>query len=290
MKTSKRNFVSLSLIMIMGCVVMYSCKKDNAPANNNGRQHLSIYLGDDPALFDKLLIDIRYVEVKIDTNMNHDEHFGDDDRDEDDDKKDHDKYGKWDTLSIRSGVYDVLQLRNGLDTLLASGAVPTGKIGKIRITLGPNNSVVKDSITYPLQLADGVNHYLYLKLDHHAWDEPASGNLALWLDFDAARSIWERNGKFYLKPVIRFFAKKNTGEIAGKVLPRDARALVFAINGSDTSTAKPEDEGRFEIRGLKAGTYSLFVKAQNGYRDTSISNISVSIGKDTKLNTITLHK
>jgi len=173
---------------------------------------------------------------------------------------------------------------------LASGVVPNGKIGKIRITLGSDNSVVKDSITYPLQLLDGVNHYLYLKLDHHAWDEPASGNLALWLDFDAARSIWERNGKFYLKPVIRFFAKKNTGEIAGKVLPRDARALVFAINGSDTSTAKPEDEGRFEIRGLKAGTYSLFVKAQNGYRDTSISNISVSIGKDTKLNTITLHK
>ena len=61
----------------------------------------------------------------------------------------------WQDLQIRPGVYDLLTLRNGTDTLLASGTIPEGKIKRIKITLGTNNSLVKDSVSYPLNLWKG---------------------------------------------------------------------------------------------------------------------------------------
>ncbi len=39
----------------------------------------------------------------------------------------HDQYGFWDTLAIRPGVYDILKLRNGIDTLLGTVNIPSCK-------------------------------------------------------------------------------------------------------------------------------------------------------------------
>ncbi len=76
----------------------------------------------------------------------------------------------------------------------------------------------------------------------------------------------------------------------GKVFPKDADPIVKAIMGSDTATAIPEDEGEFKIVGLKAGTYQVFIDAQNGYIDTTINNVIVIKGEDTHLSAVTLHK
>jgi len=61
-------------------------------------------------------------------------------------------------------------------------------------------------------------------------------------------------------------------------------------NSGDTAYAIPDKDGDFKIRGLKEGTYSLFVNASNGYRDTTINNIVVKAGKETELKKITLQK
>lgn len=102
-------------------------KKETSSVNNpNSAKQLSLYLTDDPCQFDSVFIDIRTVEVKIDTSKEHmeDDHFGDNDDDKENDHKGHDKFGKWDTLTFNVGIYNVLRLRYGIDTLLGTANLP----------------------------------------------------------------------------------------------------------------------------------------------------------------------
>jgi hypothetical protein len=64
--------------------------------------------------------------------------------------------------------------------------------------------------------------------------------------------------------------------------------MIKAYNATDTAFAMPEDEGEFKIRGLREGTYSLFIDGINGYRDTTINNIAVQRSRETQLGTIRL--
>jgi hypothetical protein len=193
-------------------------------------------------------------------------------------------------LNIRPGVYDLLSLRNGTDTLLASGNIPQGKIKRIKITLGSNNSLVKDSVSYPLHLFPG-DSVITIKLVGNEFDEYLAGHLQLWLDFNIGKSIvLLRNNQFYLRPYIRLFVTKATGSVAGIVVPWDAYPVVSVYNDKDTAYAIPWHDGRFKVRGLAPGTYTVFVNASNGYQDTTISNVSVTARQVTELGKITLHK
>ncbi|GAC1438902.1 MAG: hypothetical protein NVSMB63_03380 [Sediminibacterium sp.] len=274
----------------MVSLLAIACNK-SASSGNAGPKLLAVHLTDDPAMFSSVFIDIKYVEVKIDENLEHDSHFADNDADADDDHLDHDQFGKWDTLSIRPGVYDIMKLRNGIDTILAKGNIPAGRIEKIRLTLGTNNSVIVSNVSYPLVLTPGTNNYVYVKINEDDLDEAPFGQVGLWIDFDLSASIQENNGVFYLKPTLKAFGMEKFGRIEGKVLPVDAHAVVKAYIGKDTATAIPDDgDGDYKIRGLKEGNYSVLFKASNGYRDTTLTNISVRSGKETEIPAITLHK
>jgi hypothetical protein len=65
---------------------------------------------------------------------------------------------------------------------------------------------------------------------------------------------------------------------------------VKVYNATDTSSAFPEKDGKYKVRGLTEGTYSIAFIASNGYQDTTIANVTVNKGKDTKVATVTLHK
>ncbi len=291
MQTVTKKMMGIGTSIIIFFVLILACNKSSNSPAFAGKKALSVYLTDDPAPFSSVFIDIKTVEVKIDEDTNHDSHFGDNDDDKDDDNTDHDQYGKWDTLSIRPGVYSIMNFRNGIDTLLAAGKIPVGKIEKIRLTLGNNNSVVVSNVSHPLLLSPGQNHYVYVKIDDEDLDETGSGQVGLWIDFDLSASIQERQGAYYLKPYLKAFGNEKFGEIKGKVLPTDARSLVKVYSGKDTSTAIPENgSGEFKIRGLREGKYSILFKSFNGYRDTTLNNIEVFKGKETKINTVTLRK
>jgi len=263
-----------------------SCQKNERSAS--GITGLQVYLSDGPGLFDKVNIDVTAVEAKIDTSMGtrHDDRHGDDDDDRDDNRRS-DDFGFWQSLSAKPGIYDVFTLRNGADTLLGTGNV-TGTIRKVRITLGTNNSVVKNGVTYPLVLANETGNYLYVKVrsEHH---HDSASQAKVWVDFDIARSIYEKNGTFYLKPVLRPFCDKNFAAIEGKVLPAAAGAIVKAYNGSDTSTAIPNADGKFKIRGLQPGNYSVLFDGNNGYKDTTV-NVTVTVGREAHIADITLRQ
>lgn len=290
---TKGKLLSLgSMVTIIAMLTFFACSKDDSLKNEDpvlpeGKQQVKLFLTDGPDLFDKVLIDIKSIQVLVDTC---DKSRGDDDHghhDNDDDIK----CANWQTLSITPGVYDLLTLRNGADTLLANGVIPAGKIKRIKIELGTNNSLVKDSVNYPLSLFPGTEATIVLKLKGSEWDEYLPGRNQLWLDFDVARSVIRvRDGKFYLLPVIRIFTVKTTGSLEGKVFPREANSIISVYNATDTGYAIPFINGEFKVRGLQEGTYNVFVNASNGYQDTTITGVEVSRNKETNLKSINLHK
>jgi Domain of unknown function (DUF4382) len=291
MKTWRKPLFYPLLVMAMG-LFFYACQKEASSGGNTipaGKTQLSVFLTDGPLDFQKVLVDIQRIEVKIDTCR----HNGDDDHDGPGCDDDHDSLSShceiWDTLNIHPGIYDLLKLRNGTDTLLASGFILHGKIERIKITLGNNNSVMVDSITHQLHLFNN-QHSLYVNIHREHLDSISSNNFKLFLDFDLSRSIKLIGSEYWLKPVLKPFGEHSSGEIEGKVRPVHSFGTIKAFNATDTAFARPEDEGEFKIRGLRDGIYSLFIDGINGYRDTTITNISVIRGRETNLGTIQLRQ
>ena len=269
------------ITIVTAVVVFYSCQKDVSSGSSNtglDKPHtITVHLTDHPTpVFDSVFIDLRAMEVKLedDTLPN----------------------GGWVSLNIRSGVYNILRFRNGLDTLFATGNLPNGRLKKIRLTLGTQNSVMKNGQSFPLHVKD-EDREVVANLESSNFEITPGGQILFWIDFDAGNSIQVdnsgsgNNNGYRLKSHIKVFTESNTGRIEGSVLPTAADAIVKAIIGSDTTTAIPDDhDGEFKIVGLNAGTYKVLIDGQNNYNDTTINNVIVRNKEDTHLPTITLHQ
>ncbi len=272
-----------------------ACQKDVSPDENlNGKQRVSVYMNDDPVQnFTKVLIDIQYVEVKIDSSHGYGHHHDDDDdHDGDDDHHGFDEFGQWDTLGITPGVYDLLRLRNGVDTLLATGLVGQGRITKLRLTLGTNNAVWTDSThSEPLSICYN-SPYVYLRLSSNSIDTLAGGQSVIHFDFNVQRSIRRLyNGHYCLQPYLRSFCWSRSGQIEGTVSPHNIPTLIAAYGATDTAYAIPFPwSGSYKIVGLDPGTYSVVFDPINPYQDTLITGVQVQQGQETHLPGITLHQ
>jgi hypothetical protein len=302
--TAKLLFASLLTLVFF----LAACKKENSVEIPTGSQNLSVFLTDNPALFDKVLIDIRQLEVCVDTSDHSsagsdddkdDDNRGsggsnddDDDDDKDDDDKNDDHSCNWQNMSIRTGVYDLLTLRNGVDTLLGTAQIAAGRIRKIRITLGANNTLVIDSVSYPLTLGGNGQQSIEIKVSDDDLQMNGNRQGRINIDFDAGRSIISRDNRFFLYPQLKSFCDEKSARIEGRVTPLAAApVLVTVYNATDSSLAIPDaKDGEFKIRGLNEGTYSVSFKGSNGFRDTVINNISLSRGKEFKLPVIQLRK
>ncbi len=288
MKTSKF-FLGLASAVIAMVLVFSACTKSGM----NGNSSVSVLLTDGPGDFDAVNIDIQKVEVKVDKD---EKHKRDDNRNGlDDDKDDHlrnkDDFGEWIDLGFAPKVIDVLTLRNGIETQLGTANIDAGTVRKIRITLGTKNTVVKAGVTSDLLLDSQTSNFLYIQLFDKHRERGNRNDVKVWVDFDIANSIVESNGKFYLKPVLRPFCNANFGEIEGKVLPLDAKAVVRVTDGAGfNGVALPNRDGDFKIRGLNDGTYTVTIEGISPYIKQTISNVVVKKGEDTKIGTITLVK
>ena len=155
-------------------LLLWACKKDDT---SSGSTLLKIHLTDGPGDYQQVNVDVLEVRVKVS-----------------------DSSSQWLTLNTNAGIYNLLDFQNGVDTLIASGPVPTAVLKELRLVLGPNNTVMKDSVLYDLDTPSAEQSGLKIKIDK-------SLGLALdslTIDFDAEKSIVETgNGKFILKPVIK---------------------------------------------------------------------------------------
>jgi len=298
MKTSFKAAQARFVLLFVASITFGACHKDLSLQGDDHGQHsgsghtsVHVFLTDDPSLtFSNVFIDIQKVEIKAEDN-DEIEHEHNNQGEVDDNDHHGSTSGGLVTLDIRPGVYDILHFRNVLDTLLAAGEFASAnELRKVRITLGSNNSVVFNGQTSPLFIKSNEN-IIVIKLDD---DFAGAGSLDQFdfsLDFDAGRSIRLHGDKFELDAQIKPFRKEKAGSIEGRVLPADAQAVVMAVNGTDTATAKPEREGEFKIVGLKEGTYSVIYHATaNNYKDTVVQNVFVEKNDDAHVATVTLQK
>jgi hypothetical protein len=296
MKHLRRLCLALGIVSLT-TVVIISCKKDRSEttAIPQGQQRISIRLSDNPVPYQAVNVDIQKVIVQVipdscvgggdrdhDRNHHHDDCYNDNEY----------RCSVWDTLDIRPGVYNLLNLSNGTDTLLAAGLTLQGRINQIRLILGNNNSVKIDSVNYPLTLWNN-NHTVNIQIRGHDIIEITPTELQLWLDFDAGSSIVKvTNNHFVLKPRLRIWVPDQTSSISGKVLPEQAGAIVAAYTATDTLIAIPDHrDGKFKIRGLTGTSAKVFINATaNSYKDTTITTVPLQMGHDTNVGTITLHQ
>jgi hypothetical protein len=114
-------------IMMLG-IFIGSCKKESTtPA---ATYPINVKMTDAPGPYDAVFIDLQAVEI---TGSN----------------------GPVVMLNVNPGIYNLLNFSNGIDTLIASGLLTDATVEQIRLILGPNNSVVIDSVSYPLSTPSG---------------------------------------------------------------------------------------------------------------------------------------
>lgn len=266
----KKQFLSAALIGLSLITGVIACQKDST-SDNNGKARLQVRLTDAPAPYDAVNIDIQ--KVMINTSEDTSTTQG------------------WVELPIlHPGIYNLLDFRNGIDTVLADMEVPAGRINQIRLVLGPNNSVVIGGIQHELKTPSAQQSGLKLKLKA---DLTAGILYRLYIDFDANRSVVTagNSGQYILKPVIRTYAEATGGSLKGFVLPKEALARVWAIQNTDTLLAMPDvTTGYYFFGGLNAGGWKVTFDAQDStYRDSTI-NVNVTSGIVTDAGTLTLKK
>ncbi len=263
-----------SLAIAAGMLLYFTSCQTNGINGSSGPSHFQVYLTDSPGDYQAVNIDIQKVMVNVSSDTS-------------------DNSSGWKEVTmLRPGVYNLLNFRNGADTILAGVDLPAGSISQIRLVLGDSNSVVlNDGTVIPLKTPSAQESGL--KLNIHT-TLTAGIPYALELDFDAARSIVKagNSGKYLLKPVIRTFAKATGGAIEGVVLPDSAQAHVLAITPGDTMGAIPDNSGYYKFWGVPTGAYQLIFDADTttGYKNDSLKNINVQTGQVTTVDTVWLHQ
>jgi hypothetical protein len=188
---------------------------------------------------------------------------------------------------VNPGIFNLLNFSNGIDTLIASGLLTDATVQQIRLILGSNNSVVIDSISYPLSTPSAEQSGLKLQV-HHTLQ--AGILYSVLLDFDANKSIVDMgNGNYKLKPVVRTIVSPLSGAIRGDISPVGTLAFVTATSSSnETYSSNVTVAGAFLIMGLPAGIYSVTVTPEVPFSAVTQNNISVTTGTTTIMGTIVL--
>lgn len=252
MKTSNFN----SLIILLSIVFLFSCKKDDEA----GSAQFQLRLTDSPGNYQEINIDFLEARVHIEEGPG------------------------WVSLNSNAGIYDLLKLTNGTDTLIANAQLPVGTITQVRLILGSNNTIKVNDTLYDLKTPSAEQSGLKINVHQTLADDIS---YTLILDFDAAKSIVESgNGEYILKPVIRAIAQPLDGGIKGVIIPVSANPAVYAISGSDSVSTFPDATGNFLIKGLSAGNYNIYFAPATGYNDTTVTGVVVTTGVITDMGTI----
>ena len=252
-----KRLINYALLGVSAVLSLYGCKKNDTTVSST-QYSAEFHLADAAGPYDRLDMDIEKVEVETQS-------------------------GNWYVMNTKSGPYDITQLTNGSDALLASATFTEDNITNVRITMGIENLVVISGQNFPLNAVsqNTVTIPVQLKL-------LPSQTKAFILDADAARSVTRlANGKYQLNPKFRIYSTGETGTISGTVSPANAMPSVYAIIGTDTFGTLAGYGGKFMIRGLNNGTYKLFLQGQN-FPDKTVDGISVTAGQTTNVGIVTM--
>lgn len=160
-----------ALSAIVGVILFFACKKES------GSSTLMVRLTDAPAAYEEVNIDLERVTVKLANDS-----------------------AGWVELAAVPGIYNLLALQNGIDTLIGTINLPTTTVKEIRLILGADNSIKVGGNVYPLTIPSGSESGLKIKINKNL-SAPIE---TLIIDFDAALSVHQTgNGEYKLKPVLK---------------------------------------------------------------------------------------
>lgn len=181
--------------------------------------------------------------------------------------------GEWVTLEYSGGQYNLLQLLNEKSVQLVDQYFPAGKtIRRIRFVLGHENRFVTfiGEEPTPLQLPPEIIEGMVVDLKEPI---PVMPHIiaGLVIDVNAAFSVWESNGNYFLRPSVRAFPEAYGASLRGAIAPPRAAAFVAIMQYPDTLFTVPEADGKFGFPGLQKGEWEVFIKAAEGslYVDTA---------------------
>ncbi|ATP55781.1 hypothetical protein CPT03_04520 [Pedobacter ginsengisoli] len=260
----KNKTIYATLIALVIAITAFTgCKKDT---QTSGTTKVEIRMTDAPGDFDAINLNVKQVILV--------------------------SGGKPYTFEVDHGIFNILDFRIGTsspDILVASGDMPSGEINEIRLVLYDNNTIVVDGKVQDLKTPSAQSSGWKVKLTENPELVPGV-TYTLLLDFDAAKSIVATgNGKYILKPVVRGITAATSGLISGTVLPIGSHPEVLVINGTDTvGTVTDMITGKFTVGGLATGNYTVKILPVEGFAETTIPNVAVTVGQNTSIGIVTL--
>jgi hypothetical protein len=265
MKTKEEGTTSIlkriMYVTIIGLLMIQftSCTKTD---DSSEKASLSVQLTDAPANYDAVMIDVQGVEIKGESDSSV-------------------------MLNTAVGMYNLLDLSNGVDTLIATGDIEPGTVSQIRLILGTNNFLTLDGVDYPLSTPSAQQSGLKLQI-HQTFE--AGVAYSILLDFDASQSIiLKGNNEYQLKPVIRTIDAAISGSIKGSITPVGTIATVTASSdGVIYYSSVTNEDGNFLIAGLPVEIYEIIITPELPLLPVTITEQEVSLGTSTDLGIIIL--
>lgn len=166
----KTKIILFTAALCIAVISLLSCKKEHNMAP------VQFLLTDRPAAYDSVNVHIVGMQVQI----NHDT-------------------AAWISINTKDSIYNLLDLQNGITTLIAQDTVPAGVLQEVRFILGSDNTVVVNGVSFPLQAPSAEYSGLKVKIGKVLGETMNT----FTLDFDASQSISLLNGTYKLSPVIQ---------------------------------------------------------------------------------------
>lgn len=257
-----------ALIMFVACQKSIDSDSDITVPPNKAR--LEVRLTDNPNLnLSEVWVDVKEIQIKM-----------------------NDSSGMITLAGSHPGMYNLLDLTNGRDTLLSDALIPVGTISQIRLVLGDNNYAITQTGDR-IELKTPSAQQSGLKVQVH--QTVAGGMLyRLIIDFDAAKSVIKagNSGQYILKPVLRIISFiPSGGNVRGVVLPDSVRTTIYAIRGIDTIATTYSDTtrgGSYYFNDIVAGNYNFRYIPQDTIHQITQRNVAVVLGQTTIVDTVRL--
>jgi len=250
------------LLMSFVIVLFASCSTNSSNTSTTGSRNVAFLVTDAPMWynFKAVNVDIQGIDYQV---------VGD--------------TSNWHTLTpFNQGTYNLKALQNGFFKSLGQLQLPNiSLIKKIRLTLGPNNTVIlADSTIKPLNIWGNQNT---VTLNINQRNFSTSGD-SIMVDFNLARSIVYTHNGYVLKPVLRAFITNQTASLDGFLTPDTLNCKVaykvYIIYGGDTITTATDlkNHNHFRLMGLPAdSSYTVQIVPINS--DSQPYSVNITINK-----------
>lgn len=260
--------IGLAALLCAGC------------GDDPGRGRLKVLLTDAPFPFDM----VASAEITVDAvNVHVDAEDGDE--------------SGWVNLPGAGGVYDLLDLQNGVTADLASAELPVGRVDQVRLVISEGTIELTDGRSFNLKIPSGSSSGLKV-FPRPPIQVVENLTTELLLDVDVSRSFTsipaspikvDEIREFHFHPVLRVANMTTTGSLSGHVYsnldtpeteddtPIDG-AMIMATTSDDTTTTATNADGFYQILGLSAETWKVVASA-SGFAPDSLE-VDVVAGND----------